>query len=257
MGKAVFFADMKGAAYVPQKGKGVFMENSQQGAGRAEGWDKNQNLSKQAAGSGSPAPDDNSGGKVLFSSSPVPDEIFERMRGSSYRENPWIAREDLQYLLVGHYGFDGRPRQGELIVNGRIAGELLEIFGKLYEYRYPIEKMRLVDVYGGDDYASMADNNTSAFNYRLIAGTNRLSRHSLGLAIDINPRFNPYIRPDGQGGWITEPAGSEEYADRSRPFPYKLEETDVCCRLFLEYGYVWGGHWTTVKDYQHFQKIGS
>ncbi len=197
-----------------------------------------------------------SGEPVTFSSGPIPDGIFEKMQGRSYRENPWIAREDLRYLLVGHYGFDGEPRQGELIVNERIAGELLEIFQELFECRYPIEKMRLVDVYDGDDNASMADNNSSAFNYRLIAGTNRLSRHSLGLAIDINPRFNPYIRPDGQGGTVTEPAGSEQYADRTRDFPYKLEETDPCCRIFLEHGYAWGGHWTTVKDYQHFQKIG-
>ena len=113
--------------------------------------------------------------------------------------------------------------------------------------------MRLIDAYDGDDNRSMEDNNSSAFNYRLIAGTNRLSKHGLGYAIDINPLYNPYIRPDGQGGMLTEPVGSEPYADRSKSFLYKIDEQDLCCRLFKERGYIWGGDWTTVKDYQHFQ----
>ena len=117
-----------------------------------------------------------------------------------------------------------------------------------------IEKMRLIDVYGGDDNRSMEDNNSSGFNYRLIAGTTRLSKHGLGMAIDINPRYNPYIRPDGTGGVIVEPKGSEPYADRDGRSPYLIKEGDLCLELFREHGYTWGGDWHTVKDYQHFQK---
>lgn len=190
----------------------------------------------------------------VFSIEQISDDIFRNMQGRSFQENEWITRDELRYLTVAHIGFDGRVHQGELVVNRLIAEEILEIMQKLFIYRYPIEKMILIDAYDGDDNRSMADNNSSAFNYRLIAGTQRLSRHSLGLAIDINPRYNPYIRPDGSGGMLTEPEGSAVYADRSRSFPYKIDDADICCRLFKEHGYVWGGDWTTVKDYQHFQK---
>lgn len=192
--------------------------------------------------------------ETIFSIEMIPDEIFENMQGKSFQENEWITRNELRYLRVFHYGFDGKVHQGELIVNEQIAEEILEIMKELFAHQYPIEKMRLIDEYDADDNRSMEDNNSSAFNYRLIAGTNRLSRHSLGLAIDINPKYNPYIRPDGMGGMLTEQEGSEVYADRSQEFPYKIDEKDLCYRLFKDKDYVWGGDWTTVKDYQHFQK---
>lgn len=189
-----------------------------------------------------------------FSIQEIPDSIFLNMYGKSFRENPYISRKDLSYLKIAHYGFEGKVHQGELIVNRQIAEEILVIMKELHAHQYPIEKMLLIDAYGADDNRSMADNNSSAFNYRLIAGTDRLSSHSLGLAIDINPMYNPYIRPDGQGGKLTEPEGSLPYADRRKDFPYKIDENDICYRLFKEHGYIWGGDWTRVKDYQHFQK---
>ncbi len=184
----------------------------------------------------------------------ITDEVFARINGVSYRENDMIGREDLRYLRVLHTGFDGETHVGELIVNRQIAEDVLSILRTLYENRYPIEKMLLVDEYGGDDNRSMEDNNSSAFNYRMIAGTTRLSRHSLGLAIDINPRYNPYIRPGENGAVIVEPSGSEAYADRHIDFAHKIDENDLCYRLFVGHGFTWGGSWNTVKDYQHFQK---
>ena len=192
--------------------------------------------------------------EVTFAVCPISDAMFETMKGITFWENPWITREDLRYLKVGHCGFDRMDHQGELVVHKVIAEEVLEIFRELFQRRYPIEKMRLMDVYGGDDNSSMEDNNSSAFNYRLIAGTNRLSKHGFGMAIDINPRYNPYIRPDGTGGVIVEPKGSEEYLNRSEKNPYFIKEGDLCLKLFRKHGYTWGGDWTTVKDYQHFQK---
>jgi len=192
--------------------------------------------------------------KPLFIIEKISDEVFSYMQGKSFHENEWISKDNLRYLRVSHYGFDKKIHIGELIVNEQIADEMIEIMKILYKNKYPIEKMKLIDEYDADDNRSMEDNNSSAFNYRLIAGTNRLSRHSLGLAIDINPKYNPYIRPDGQGGMLTEPEGSEAYADRNKDFPYKIDENDLCYRLFKERNYVWGGDWTTVKDYQHFQK---
>lgn len=190
----------------------------------------------------------------LFYSEEITDTVFKRINGVSYQENDTVGREELRYLRVLHMGFDGQIHIGELIVNCQIAEDILTIMKKLYENKYPIEKMVLVDEYGGDDNRSMEDNNSSAFNYRVIAGTTRLSKHSLGLAIDINPRYNPYVRPGETGEIIVEPSGSEAYVDRQSEFDYKIDEHDLCYQLFSQYGFTWGGSWNTVKDYQHFQK---
>ena len=100
----------------------------------------------------------------------------------------------------------------------------------------------------------MTDNNTSCFNYRVVDGTKSLSRHALGLAIDINPLYNPYIRYDKKGGQTVSPVEGEAYADRTVSFPYKIDPDDLCYRLFTEHGFTWGGNWNSSKDYQHFQK---
>ena len=106
----------------------------------------------------------------------------------------------------------------------------------------------------GDDTASMEDNNTSCFNYRVVDGTTKLSKHAYGLAIDINPFYNPYVVPQSDGSTYISPKGSEAYTDRSADFPYKIDENDLCYRLFKEHGFTWGGNWNSCKDYQHFQK---
>lgn len=152
-----------------------------------------------------------------------------------------------------YMGFDGQPHVGEMVVNEQIADAVLEIFRALYDNGYPIEKMRLIDEYGGDDDASCLDNNTSCFNYRVVEGSTHLSRHAFGMAIDINPFYNPYVTWEN-GVEHSSPPGSEPYADRSWEFPYKIGgEGDLCLELFEEYGFTWGGNWRTLKDYQHFQ----
>lgn len=190
----------------------------------------------------------------LFTAEAVPDEIFDRINGVSYVENENIGRDDLRYLRLLYCGFDGETHVGEMITNAAIADEVLEIFRELYENDYPIEKMLLIDEYGGDDDLAVADNNTSCFNYRVVAGSTKLSRHALGLAIDINPFYNPYVTyPDGVKH--SSPPGSEPYADRSVDFPYKIGgKDDLCLQLFDAHGYTWGGRWKSVQDYQHFQK---
>ncbi len=167
-----------------------------------------------------------------------------------------ISYDDLRYLKVLYYDFDGKVKEGELICNASIAEDLKEIFYELYCNQYPIESIRLIDDYNGDDTASMEDNNTSCFNYRVVDGTTSLSKHALGCAIDINPFYNPYVVFDktGNGQDYISPKGSEIYADRSSDFAYKIDEQDLCCRLFKEHGFTWGGNWNSCKDYQHFQK---
>lgn len=184
------------------------------------------------------------------------EDVKARICGISYPkdgENAKISYEELAYVHVLHYDFNGEVQEGELICNQAIAQDLVEIFEELYEHQYPIEKIRLVDEYGGDDEASMADNNTSCFNYRLIAGTDRLSNHSYGLAIDINPFYNPYVTARS-GKTQVSPAGADAYADRSQDFAYKIDREDLCYQLFTAHGFTWGGDWKNSKDYQHFEK---
>lgn len=188
----------------------------------------------------------------VFESSELTDEIFTRMYGKSYKEDCTIPREDLRYLTVTHYGFDGKPHTGELVVNALIAEEVLAIFQELYDVQYPIEKMRLIDDYDADDERSMADNNSSAFNFRTISGTSKLSNHSRGLAIDINPLYNPYVHSN-TGVQACEPANAAAYTDRSAAFDHKIHTEDPCYKIFTAHGFSWGGNWTHSKDYQHFE----
>lgn len=198
--------------------------------------------------------------KAYFNREPLSEEMISYITGISYPapeslvSAPAVDYEDLSHLNILHYNFDGNVVTGELICNNKIADDLLEIFYELYVNEYQIEKVKLIDEYAGDDNASMADNNTSSFNYRVVEGTTNLSNHAYGLAIDINPFYNPYITyPSGEKIHIS-PEGSEPYADRSKDFPYKIDESDLCYRLFKSHGFTWGGDWNSCKDYQHFQK---
>lgn len=183
----------------------------------------------------------------------LPDSIFAFMQGKSFKENCTVAREDLRYLTLLHKNIDGETLKGEMVVNKAIAEDVLDIFRKLYEASYPIERVRLVDWYGAEDEASMSDNNSSSFNFRFISHSTKVSRHGLGLAVDINPYYNPYHKTLADGTESLEPAGTEAYLDRAASFPYKIEKGDLCWRLFTERGFEWGGEWTTCKDWQHFE----
>lgn len=168
-----------------------------------------------------------------------------------------VSYEDLRYMNILYYDFNSDVQTGELICNKAIADDLIEIFYELYKNEYQIESVRLIDDYNGDDTASMEANNTSCFNYRPVDGTSSLSKHALGCAIDINPFYNPYVvfNKGKAGETYISPAGSEVYADRSKVFAYKIDENDLCYKLFKEHGFTWGGNWNSCKDYQHFQKV--
>lgn len=174
--------------------------------------------------------------------------------GTESASAPKISLEELRYVHILHYDFDGSPAEGELICNESIARDLVEIFYELYCNEYRLEKVLLIDEYDGDDISSMEDNNTSCFNYRPVAGSSSLSRHAYGLAIDINPLYNPYITYSKDGTMNVSPASGADYADRSLSFPYKIDEDDLCYKLFIQHGFTWGGSWNHSKDYQHFQK---
>jgi len=189
----------------------------------------------------------------LFYKEEISGALFARILGKSFKEDCTIPRDTLVYLRVMHMGFDGEDHVGELIVSNGVAADILEIFQELYKAEYPIEKMILIDEYGADDEASMADNNSSAFNYRTISHSTKISSHSYGKAIDINPLYNPYVKTVN-GQLTCQPANAETYMDREKEFSYKITADDLCCRLFKEHGFTWGGDWEKSKDYQHFEK---
>lgn len=182
------------------------------------------------------------------------DALKERITGLSYPEDDddiAISYSDLRYVAIQYVDFEGKQQDGELIVNKKLAGEVLEIFYELYKEKYPLASVRLVDDYGqpGDDTLSMEDNNTSAFCYRRVTGSKTLSRHSLGAAIDINPLLNPYIDGDR-----VAPENGAKYVDRTLGLPGMIDHKDLCYKLFKKHGWSWGGDWTGDKDYQHFSK---
>lgn len=187
-----------------------------------------------------------------FYISEIDEKIFARIDGKSYKKNCPLPLSELRYLHVLHTDLHGETSEGELVCNVKVAEYLITIFKELYAARYPIEKIRLIDEYDADDELSMRDNNSSCFNFRYVSFTNRISLHGYGLAVDINPRYNPYIKTvDGKK--IIAPDNSSDFEDRTKNFPYKIEEDDLCCRLFAEHGFLWGGNcWDDEKDYQHF-----
>ncbi len=184
------------------------------------------------------------------------DKLKDYITGITYPsdEQNDISYDDLFYLHVKYYDFEGKVKSGELICNRAIAQDLLDIFYELYENEYQIDKIRLIDEYNADDDASCLDDNTSCFNYRCVPSGKSLSKHALGLAVDINPFYNPYVTYDETGCEIINTPGSEVYADRSKDFAYKIDENDLAYKLFTGHGFTWGGSWNSCKDYQHFQK---
>ena len=182
----------------------------------------------------------------------ISDEIFARMKSKSYKDECNVPIEDLRYIHVLHKDLEGNTLEGEMVCHEVIAQDLLEIFEELYLNNYPIERMVLVDDYDADDEASMTANNSSCFNYRCVSHTTKISKHGLGIAVDINPLYNPYTKIV-DGTRTIEPAAGAPYLDRDADFPYKIDENDLCYKLFIEHGFTWGGSWTNSKDYQHFE----
>lgn len=190
----------------------------------------------------------------FFSVVSIDAELRALMECHSVKMEKHVDWESLRYLRVLHHDADGNAVVGEMVCNVLIANDLIEIFKALFEAGYPIEKMRLIDHYDSDDEASMRDNNTSCFNQRPITAGGRMSRHSFGMAVDINPKYNPYCKVKASGNKVVKPEGSVDYLNRSESFSYKIVKGDLCYRLFKQHGFRWGGDWVSGKDYQHFER---
>ncbi len=157
----------------------------------------------------------------------------------------------LRLLRLTYWGFDKKAHTGYLMVRDIWARKLVGVFKKIYDARFPIRRMKLIDAYGASDAKSMAADNTSAFNGRYVSGTTRWSMHAYGLAIDLNPVENPYVASDH-----VSPAAGAKYADRSRKAKGMVHAGDVVVRAFQAIGWGWGGTWSGTKDYQHFSSTG-
>ena len=196
---------------------------------------------------------------ALIAASPVQPPPFKysvsRLSSSqlpySWRAGCPVGPAQLRRVRVLHWGFDGRVRRGSLDVHATVAAGIVRVFRHLYAARFPIRRMRPVDVYGANDDRSMAADNTSAFNCRFVPGTRRWSEHAYGKAIDVNPVENPYVSSAG----VQPPAG-RAYLNRSRVRPGMAVGGGVLVRAFAAAGWLWGGRWAGTPDYQHFSTTG-
>jgi hypothetical protein len=166
----------------------------------------------------------------------------------SYRTGCPVGPSQLRTVFVSHWGFDGKPRVGRVVVAKRLAPKVLAVFRMLWEAKFPIRRLQPVSAYRGSDDASMAADNTSGFNCRFVGGTSRWSMHAYGEAIDVNPVENPYVR----GSTVSPPAG-RAYLDRSRYRPGMAVRGGVLVRAFAAAGWRWGA---SFGDYQHFSTTG-
>ena len=170
--------------------------------------------------------------------------------GATWRPECPVAPQDLRRVELDHLGVDGRIHRGAMVVHRDVVDDVIAIFDRLVQVRYPIERMQTVDRYpGAADELSMRDNNSSAFNCRPLPGGSGWSLHAYGRAVDVNPLVNPYIDAAGN----LEPATAGRYLDRTRDDPGLLRADSPAVQAFTDRGWRWGGAWRDPVDYQHFE----
>ena len=174
------------------------------------------------------------------------------MTGSSWHAGCPVSLSRLRLLTLTHWGFDGRVHTGRLVVNQDVAAKIVSVFRRLYDVRFPIRRLQVVDDYAGSDFRSIEADNTSAFNCRAATGSSRWSEHAYGHAVDVDPIENPYVDAGG-----TSHTASRPYLDRSRRRPGMAYAGGALVAAFASIGWGWGGSWSgSVRDYQHFSASG-
>lgn len=194
----------------------------------------------------SPFLDEPDSTEFVASVQPVPPDVLAR---STWRPGCPVTLEQLRYVTVTHVGFDGLAHRGELMVHTSVADEFVEIFRSLYEARYPIERMWVVASTTEpwlDPWWHGGDNNTASFVCRMSVGGGKWSEHASGLAVDINPYHNPYIKGD-----VVVPPHARSYLVRDDR-PGIIHDGDVVVEAFAKIGWSWGGKWSSATDWMHF-----
>lgn len=171
----------------------------------------------------------------------------EALARSTWNERCPVTPDQLAYLTMTFWGFDGAPHQGEMVVHSSVATDIVAVFERLWDAGYPIEEMRIVTPTDLDAHPTGDSNNTTGFVCRAAVGSARFSEHAYGLAVDVNPFHNPYRRGERI---LPELAGA--YLDRSRDEPAIIRDGDVVVQAFTDIGWYWGGNWNSLDDYHHF-----
>ena len=185
------------------------------------------------------------------SAEPLTQDERNAMAGVTWHEGCPVGLDELVVLRPSHWTMEGELATGELVVAAVHAEDLEQVFRAAFEARFPIRSMRPAREFDGSDEASMAADNTSAFNCRQVTGGSSWSQHSYGHAVDINPRENPYVR----GSTVLPPEGAD-YVERDPAVPGLIVEGDAVHAAFSAIGWGWGGSWSSLKDYQHFSANG-
>jgi len=188
----------------------------------------------------------------------IPEEVALKMTGRSWKSDCPVPMSDLRYLSIPYWGFDDAFHTGHMIVHRVLAQRVVKAFAKMAKAHFPIECMKIIDEFDANDDRSMEANNSSAFCSR--GNTNRpgiFSVHSYGGAIDVNPKYNPWVKKRDDGSFSVSPESSRTYIDRTQECKHFITDSpdNVCFAAFTEAGFKWGGHWVSLKDYQHFEII--
>ncbi len=195
-----------------------------------------------------PAPQDGTFFSQIEAVSPA---VRQRM-GSAYQDLCPVPLSDLRYLTLTFRGFDGAAHLGEMVVAASVAPDVVSVFREIFEADFPLEEMRLITTADLKAPATGDGNITAATVCRLTRGTSTtVSAHALGLAVDVNPFMNPYLKGD-----VVLPERASAYLDRQRGLPGMITADSVVVRAFDRIGWTWGGRFNSLKDYQHFSANG-
>jgi hypothetical protein len=182
--------------------------------------------------------------------------IFDTVPLDVLLRSTWIPEcpvtvEQLAYVTVSHWGFDQEFHTGEILVNAQVAEDIVVVFRRLHEIRFPLEEMRVIRLEEIDAHPTGDWNDTTSFVCRPAVGSGNWSNHAYGLAIDINPFHNPYLKGD-----LVLPELASAYLDRADQRPGMIIDGDEVVQVFADVGWSWGGNWNSLKDWMHFSLPG-
>ena len=170
-------------------------------------------------------------------------------------EAPEDVLEQQECEEVTYYGFDGKVHRGQIVMNKKAMEDVVLFFEQAFLLQFLIKSVIPIadKKYMWNDEASCNDNNSSGYNFRYIAGTTKMSNHARGLAFDINPVLNPYIKYNENAKELWRAPKHGMY-DPSIPGTLFKEHPLVV--LLKSKGWTWGGDWKKEGgpvDYQHFE----
>jgi hypothetical protein len=190
-------------------------------------------------------------------SAALPAGLAAEMRGTTWQPGCPVPLRELRLLSLRYWGFDGKVHEGPMVVNRAVAGQVISVFRRLFQARFPIQELHLAVQYvPGEDDPNDTRNYTDSFNCRPVVtahgARSSWSQHAYGLAIDVNPIQNPYVASDG----YVRNLHARRYRDRSLRRTGMIHPGDAVVRAFAAAGWKWGGAWSGDKDYMHFSLIG-